>query len=80
MTAAMRKTDQYRPSMELCLANAAKAPFRELRAVWQTLGSSYAFLAELESWPGFGAGKARHEPALSPPRFSERPIDDRILP
>ncbi len=54
----MRKIDQYRHGMEFCLANAVKAPFNELRAVWQTLGSSYAFLAELEAWPGFGPGNA----------------------
>jgi len=52
----MRKIDQYHRGIEFCLENAGKALFSELRAVWQTLGSSYAFLAELESWPGFGVG------------------------
>jgi hypothetical protein len=45
----MSKVDQYRRGLELCLANAAKASFAELRAVWQTIGMSYAFLAELEA-------------------------------
>lgn len=45
----MRKIDQYVRGMEFCLANAAKAPFHELRVVWQTLGDSYAYLVELES-------------------------------
>ena len=47
--AGMSKVEQYRRGLELCLANAAKAPFAELRAVWQTIGKSYAVLAELES-------------------------------
>ena len=90
----MRKIDEYRRGMELCLINAANAPFRELRAVWQTLGNSYAFLAELESWPGFGHGSAdgggsvlRTAPiangdgsALRTTPFNECPTDDRILP
>ncbi|HYW58884.1 MAG TPA: hypothetical protein VE909_00050 [Xanthobacteraceae bacterium] len=76
----MHKIDQYRRGMELCLANAVKAPFSELGAVWQTLGKSYAFLAELESWPGFAVGEADgHKSARSVQRFNN-PIDDRILP
>lgn len=47
----MRKLEEYRRHMEFCLTNAAKAPFHELRAVWQTLGESYAFLLELELEP-----------------------------
>jgi hypothetical protein len=42
----MRKIDQYYRQMEFCLGNAVKAPFGELRPAWQTLGNSYALLAE----------------------------------
>jgi hypothetical protein len=60
----MREIDRYRRGMELCFENALKAPFNELRAVWQTLGTSYAFLAELHAWPGFGdAGADRSQSA-----------------
>ena len=77
----MRKIDQYVRSMEICLANAAKAPFGELRAVWETLGNSYGFLAELESWPGFSVGRADGDKSAPPvQRFNDPPTDDRILP
>ena len=33
------------------MTNAAKAPFNQLRALWQTLGDSYADLTELEAGP-----------------------------
>ncbi|HLH92179.1 MAG TPA: hypothetical protein VKX28_27440 [Xanthobacteraceae bacterium] len=56
----MSDTDQYRRRMEFCRTNAGKAPFSELREVWQTLGDSYAFLAELEAWPGFVRGQGRN--------------------
>jgi hypothetical protein len=75
----MSKIDQYRRGMELCMANAVRAPFAELRAVWHTLGSTYAVLAELESWT--------HPPStLSPqlgldaPQLTDPRIDDRIRP
>lgn len=78
----MRKLEQYRRNMELCLANAAKAPFEELRAVWQTLGDSYAFLVELELEPGRG-GRERPRSvrsALSADRLNGHSTADRILP
>ena len=81
--AGMRKLEQYRRNMELCLANAAKAPFDELRAVWQTLGDSYAFLVELELEPGrapiSGNARAVHS-ALSADRLNGHSSADRILP
>jgi hypothetical protein len=48
----MSKIDQYRVGYDLCAAKAAKAASGELREIWRTLGSSYAFLIELESRPG----------------------------
>jgi hypothetical protein len=52
----MRKLDQYRRGLELCRSNAAKAPSEELRALWQNLAATYAFLAELEEFgPRVGA-------------------------
>jgi hypothetical protein len=60
----MSKVDQYRRGLELCLANAAQASFAELRAVWQTIGMSYAFLAELEANGGDTRGFDR---ACAPP-------------
>jgi hypothetical protein len=48
LSGAMSKSEQYRQGLETCLANAAKAPFHELRAVWQTMARSYEFLLKLE--------------------------------
>ena len=44
----MRKLDQYRHGIDLYSMNAATAPPKELRALWQNVVASYAFLAELE--------------------------------
>ena len=79
----MRKLEQYRRNMEFCLANAAKAPFDELRAVWRTLSDSYAFLVALELEPGRapGSGDARAvDSALSADQLNGHSAADRILP
>jgi len=76
----MRKLEQYRRNMEFCLANAAKAPFDELRAVWQTLGDSYAFLVELELEPGRWGRPRSVKSALSADRINGHSTADRILP
>jgi hypothetical protein len=47
--AGMSKIDQYRRALEFCLFNAEKAPFDELRALWQTIGESYVFLAQIQA-------------------------------
>jgi hypothetical protein len=66
----MRNIDRYVRGMEICLANAAKSPFDELRAVWETLGNSYAFLAELEA--GQAMPLVSRMPAVSPRFISAR--------
>jgi hypothetical protein len=78
----MRKLEQYRRNMEFCLANAAKAPFEELRAVWQILGDSYAYLVALELEPGRGKGGNSNSinSALSADRGNGHSTADRILP
>lgn len=52
----MRDLEQYRGNLEFCLTNAAKAPFSELRAIWQTLAESYTFLIALELDPRHARG------------------------
>jgi hypothetical protein len=77
----MSKVEQYRRGLELCLANAAKAPSAELRAVWQTIAESYAYLAELEAngghTPGFANGDGGNA-TLAEQRFNGSPAADRI--
>jgi hypothetical protein len=81
--AGMSKIDQYRRALEFCLFNAEKAPFDELRALWQTIGESYVFLAQLESRPRdtFPYGGI-HGPQIAPEGvpFTDFPIDDRTRP
>ncbi len=75
----MRKIDQYRSGMEFCLANASKAPFKELRALWLTLADDYAFLATFETGPN--AGKADGiEATLDAQGFMRTPTDARTRP
>jgi hypothetical protein len=77
----MSKIDQYRRGLALCLTKAAEAPSGELRAIWQTIANSYAFLAELESTPGdtirFVNGDDRPSP-ISGRRINRPPTDDHI--
>lgn len=79
----MSKLDEYRRSVEVCLANAAKAPFDELRAIWESIGRSYELLAKLEAAPrdAFGfrvTGGAQIAPLLK--GYQLPPADDRIRP
>lgn len=77
----MRKLEEYRRNMEFCLTNAAKAPFHELRAVWQTLGDSYAFLLELELEPRRAWAQRRTvRSALDADRLNSHSTADRIPP
>jgi len=79
----MSKLDEYRRALELCLANAARAPFDELRAIWETIGKSYEFLAKLEATPRdpFGVGvtdDAQSAPLSEGPQVP--PADERTRP
>lgn len=77
----MSKVHEYRRSVELCLANAAKAPFDELRAIWETIGKSYEFLAELEATPRDAFGfRITADAQIAPLREGSHfpPADDRI--
>jgi hypothetical protein len=81
----MRKLEEYRRNMEFCLTNAARAPFEELRAVWQSLGDSYAFLVELELEPRRAGGRRgtqrRSVPSVrDADRLNDHSTADRIPP
>jgi hypothetical protein len=61
----MRKIGQYRRGMELCLANAVKAPFSALRAVRQTLATATLFPLR-PAKPAFSLRIAALPPAMRP--------------